>query len=137
MGIVAGADRRELLLYYAADVAGGATECISVATASRPQGPFIDTSSAPLECQKSLGGSIDLFTFIESSGSPYLLWKTGGRGSSKIWSEQLTPTGTAIAPGASPTVLLMPDQPWESGTVEAPDSPWLARTVFRSGPRPQ
>jgi beta-xylosidase len=109
------------LLYYAADVAGSGTECISVATASQPQGPFIDTSSAPLECQKSLGGSIDPFTFIDRNGSPYLLWKTGGPGSSKIWSEQLAPTGTTTAPGASPTVLLVPDQSWESGTIEAPD----------------
>ncbi len=109
------------LLYYAVDVAGSGTECISVATASQPQGPFIDKSTAPLECQKSLGGSIDPFTFIDSSGSAYLLWKSGGPGSSKIWSEQLAPTGTAMAPGANPTVVLVPDQAWEAGTVEAPD----------------
>lgn len=109
------------LLYYAVDVTGSGTECISVATASQPQGPFIDKATAPLECQKSLGGSIDPFIFIDSSGSAYLLWKSGGPGSSKIWSEQLAATGTAMAPGAVPTVLLVPDQPWEAGTVEAPD----------------
>ncbi|MGO9854929.1 MAG: glycoside hydrolase family 43 protein [Acidimicrobiales bacterium] len=109
------------LLYYAVDVAGSGTECISVATASQPQGPFIDKSTAPLECQTSLGGSIDPFTFVDSSGSAYLLWKSGGPGSSKIWSEQLAARGTAMAPGAVPTVLLVPDQPWEAGTVEAPD----------------
>ena len=43
------------VLYYAAHVAGTADECISVATSSQPQGPFHDTSTAPLECQKSLG----------------------------------------------------------------------------------
>ena len=68
------------LLYYAVDLAGSGTECISVATSGQPQGPFIDKSTAPLECQKSLGGSIDPFTFIDSSGSAYLLWKSGGPG---------------------------------------------------------
>lgn len=109
------------LLYYAVDVAGSGTECISVATASQPRGPFIDTSTAPLECQRSLGGSIDPFIFIDGNGSAYLLWKSGGPGSSKIWSEQLAPTGTAMAPEANPTVVLVPDRAWEAGTVEAPD----------------
>jgi Glycosyl hydrolases family 43 len=109
------------LLYYAADVAGGTQECISVATARQPQGPFSDTSTAPLECQKSLGGSIDPAVFIDTNGTPYLVWKSGGPGSSQIWSEQLNPSGTAFVTGANPSALLAPDRPWESGTVEAPD----------------
>lgn len=109
------------VLYYAADVAGGTKECISVATASQPQGPFNDTSTAPLECQKALGGSIDPAAFIDTNGTPYLVWKSGVPGSSKIWSEQLNSSGTAFVAGANPTGLLVPDQAWESGTVEAPD----------------
>ena len=66
------------VLYYAANVAGTADECISVATASQPQGPFHDTSTAPLECQKSLGGSIDPASFIDTNGTQYLVWKSGG-----------------------------------------------------------
>jgi beta-xylosidase len=109
------------LLYYAADVAGSGEECISVATATGPQGPFVDRSTAPLECQPALGGSIDPSSFIDTDGNLYLLWKSGGPGSSKIWSEQLDPTGTAFAAGATPTTLLVPTQTWEAGTVEAPD----------------
>ncbi len=109
------------VLYYAANVAGSGKECISVATATRPQGPFVDRSTAPLECQPALGGSIDPASFIDPNGGLYLLWKSGGPGSSRIWSEQLNGTGTAFAPGATPTVLLTPGQPWEAGTVEAPD----------------
>jgi hypothetical protein len=58
------------VLYYAADVAGpgGGEECISVATAAQPQGPFIDKSSSPLECQPSLGGSLDPSPFIDTDG---------------------------------------------------------------------
>jgi beta-xylosidase len=102
-------------------VAGTADECISVATATQPEGPFHDTSTAPLECQKSLGGSIDPASFIDTDGTPYLVWKSGGPGSSKIWSQQLVPSGTSFVPGSNPTSLLVPDQPWEAGTVEAPN----------------
>jgi hypothetical protein len=109
------------VLYYAANVAGTAEECISVATASQPQGPFRDTSTAPLECQKSLGGSIDPASFIDSNGTQYLVWKSGGPGTSRIWSQPLVPSGTAFVPATNPTSLLVPDQLWEAGTVEAPD----------------
>ena len=109
------------ILYYAVNVAGTADECISVATATQPEGPFHDKSTAPLECQKSLGGSIDPASFIDANGTPYLVWKSGGPGSSKIWSQQLDPSGTSFVPGSNPTSLLVPDQPWEAGTVEAPN----------------
>ncbi|HWD55885.1 MAG TPA: glycoside hydrolase family 43 protein [Acidimicrobiales bacterium] len=109
------------LMYYAVDVAATGTQCISVATAGGPQGPFVDTSAGPLECQQSLGGSIDPSTFIDANGNSYLVWKSGGPGTSRIWSEQLNTAGTGFAAGATPTQLLVPDQAWEAGTVEAPD----------------
>ncbi len=109
------------LLYYAVDIAGSNTECISVATSGQPQGPFVDTSTAPLECQQSLGGSIDPASFIDTNGTPYLVWKSGGPGSSKIWAQQLAPSGTSFVPGTNPIGLMAPDQSWEGGTVEAPN----------------
>ena len=112
------------LLYYAALVAGpgGGEECISVATAAQPQGPFIDSSTAPLECQPALGGSIDPSPFIDTDRNVYLEWKSnGGTGPATIWSEQLNPSGTAFVAGASPTQMLTPDQAWQGGIVEAPD----------------
>ncbi|MGO8826840.1 MAG: glycoside hydrolase family 43 protein [Acidimicrobiales bacterium] len=118
------------VLYYAANVAGSGRECISVATASQPQGPFVDRSTAPLECQPALGGSIDPASFIDANGNLYLLWKSGGPGTSKIWSEQLSPGGTAFAAGATPTTLLVPTQEWEAGTVEAPDMVTVAGRYF-------
>jgi hypothetical protein len=114
----------EYVLYYAAEVAGlgGGEECISVATAAQPQGPFVDNSSSPLECQASLGGSLDPSPFIDSNGNVYLVWKSdGGTGPATIWSEQLDPAGTGFAPNATPAQLLVPSQPWEAGVVEAPD----------------
>jgi hypothetical protein len=114
----------QYLLYYAADVAGpgGGEECISVATAAQPQGPFIDNSSFPLECQPSLGGSLDPSPFIDTDGKAYLEWKSnGGTGPATIWSEQLDPAGTGFAANATAVQMLTPDQPWEAGVVEAPD----------------
>ncbi|HEX7442452.1 MAG TPA: glycoside hydrolase family 43 protein [Acidimicrobiales bacterium] len=114
-------------LYYSAKVAGpgNGEECISVATAKRPEGPFVDTSTAPLECQASLGGSIDPSPFVDADGTPYLQWKSiGAEGQpATIWSQQLDSTGTGFAtvPGSMPVALIMADQPWEAGVVEAPD----------------
>ncbi len=112
------------LLYYAAEVAGppGGEECISVASATQPTGPFIDSSTAPLECQASLGGSLDPCPFVDTNGNLYLVWKSGSSGGSdKIWSEELNSNGLGFMANTSPVALLGPDQPWEGGTVEGPD----------------
>lgn len=109
------------LMFYTAEFAPSDTQCISVATASNPAGPFIDNSVLPLECQQALGGSIDPSAFTDANGVPYLVWKSGGPGSSTIWSQQLNTAGTGFAAGTTPVQLLAPDQPWEAGTVEAPD----------------
>ena len=112
------------VLYYSVRMAGagGGLECISVATATRPEGPFTDTSTGPFECQAALGGSIDPSPFIGADGMPYLIWKSnGGGGISAIWSQQLDATGRAFVPGSAPVQLLVPDQAWEGGIVEAPD----------------
>ena len=108
-------------MYYAVDPTGSPTECISVATAASPQGPFTDTSGGPLECQPSLGGSIDPSVFVDTSGTPYLLWKSGGPGTSRLWSQQLNPSGKSFVSGSTASNILSPDQGWEAGTVEAPD----------------
>ena len=93
-----------------------------MATAAQPQGPVIDQSTSPLECQPSLGGSIDPSPFVDTNGNVYLEWKSiGGTGPATIWSEQLDPSGTGFAPNATPVQLLVPSQAWEGGVVEAPD----------------
>jgi hypothetical protein len=111
-------------LYYSAVVAGpgGGEECISVATATQPQGPFVDNSAAPLVCQVRQNGSIDPDPFVGPGGALYLEWKSnGGAGQpAALWSEQLNPIGTGFPAGA-PSEMLIPTRPWEGGVVEAPD----------------
>jgi len=112
------------LLYYAAF--DGRQECVSVAKAPRPEGPFVDSTAAPLECQASMGGSIDPSPYTDASGNPFLTWKSNG-GSGRpatIWAQALSGSGTSFAPGSVPSVLLQPSQAWEGSVVEAPDM-WL------------
>jgi hypothetical protein len=111
----------KFLLYYATRVGASGLECISVATALQPEGPFVDNSTAPLECQQELGGSIDPSPFVDVNGTPYLEWKSGGSGNALLWSQQLDTTGTAFAFASKPSEMLVPDQSWQGGTVEAPD----------------
>jgi len=112
------------LLYYAAIEPSfeGNYECISVATATRPQGPFIDSSTAPMECQPALDGSIDPSPLVDSGGGLFLEWKSnGGAGPTTIWSEQLAASGLTMAPNTTPVQLLAPDEGWQGGMIEAPD----------------
>jgi beta-xylosidase len=109
------------VLYYAAVDGLTGKECISVAVAAGPQGPFVDDSKAPLECQLDLGGSIDPSPFLDASGTPYLVWKSQGTigEPSAIWSQQLTADGTGLA-GSASQILVRPSQSWEGGVVEGP-----------------
>jgi Glycosyl hydrolases family 43 len=111
------------VLYFSAVVSGGGEECISAATADSPTGPFVDTSTAPLECQSNLAGSIDPSPFTVADGPSYLQWKSNGAGGqpAQLWSEQLDAAGTGFAAGTAPTELLAANQSWEDGVVEAPD----------------
>jgi hypothetical protein len=113
--------KKTYLLYYAAARRSDGTSCISVATATRPQGPFTDSSRAPLVCQPEWGGSIDPDPYVDKTGRPYLAWKSnGGDGQpATIWAESLSAAGTTLV-GRAPVALLRPDRAWEGSVVEAP-----------------
>lgn len=112
----------DYVLYYSADFGASQEECISAAVATQPQGPYIDSSTWPIECQLDLGGSLDPSPFLDANGVPYLTWKSEGTGAHPpaLWSQQLTPDGTALVAATSAT-LLEPTQPWQGGVVEGPD----------------
>jgi hypothetical protein len=110
------------VLYYSAVYAPTGEQCISEAVASQPQGPYVDSSTEPMECQTALGGSMDPSPFVAADGTPYLTWKSQGANglAATLWSQQLTPAGTSLVAGA-PSPLLAPSQSWEGGIVEGPD----------------
>lgn len=109
------------VLYYAALDGHSGKQCISVAVAVEPQGPFVDNSTSPLVCQLDLGGSIDPSPFVDARGTPYLAWKSEGANGQPptIWSQRLSTNGLAFV-GPAPTALLQPSQGWEAGVVEGP-----------------
>ena len=53
------AARRAYLLYYTASDRTREPQCIGVAVAADPKGPFVDRLAEPIVCQTDLGGSID------------------------------------------------------------------------------
>ncbi|HEX7353864.1 MAG TPA: family 43 glycosylhydrolase [Mycobacteriales bacterium] len=99
------------IMFYDAVVAtpgaGQGKYCLSVATAAKVTGPYTDSSSGPLVCQASLGGSIDPQPFVDpQTGGAYLLWKSNDGSSaaaSQVWSAPLTASGTALA--AAPAAI--------------------------------
>lgn len=97
------------LLYYTTTERATRRQCISVATATKPAGPFRDSSSEALVCQRSQGGSIDPYAFADPSGGLYLLWKSDNNAVRKptaLWSRQLAADGQGWAPGSEAVRLL-------------------------------
>jgi hypothetical protein len=112
---------RSFVMYYTVHDRASGDQCISMATAPQPGGPFVDRSTAPFLCQVSDGGSIDPHPFVAPDGRLYLLWKSddNSRGfSPTIWSQGLTPDGTALV--GSPVRLLSDAAAWQFPVIERP-----------------
>jgi beta-xylosidase len=111
-----------VLHYTARDVQAG-RQCLSVAVASEPTGPFVDDSEEPLACQLDLGGSIDSSPFEDADGQRYLVWKSDGNCCAvpvKMWIQPLSDDGLRLE--GEPTELegIAADDAWEGTLVEAP-----------------
>jgi beta-xylosidase len=111
------------VLYYTARDRKSELQCLGVATASSPRGPFVDTRAEPLVCQRALGGTIDANAFQDADGKLYLYYKNDGnnpkaRKPTDIWAQRLSADGTAL--DGDPVALLRNDKPWEAHVVEAP-----------------
>lgn len=109
------------LLYYTASDARKNAQCIGVAVAASPFGPFVDSNDEPLVCQLDLGGSIDADAFRDADGKLYLYFKNDGNrvhARTSLWGQPLAPDGLSVA--GQPVELLKDDQGWEDRVVEAP-----------------
>jgi beta-xylosidase len=119
------------VMYYTVREPTRARQCISVATASAPEGPFVDERRAPLLYQLERGGSIDPCPFIDDGGDMYLVWKSDdnaiGRPSS-LWGQQLAANGLTLL--GAPVSLLVHDQAWEDPLIEAPSLVVSERTYY-------
>ncbi|HWG73151.1 MAG TPA: glycoside hydrolase family 43 protein [Acidimicrobiales bacterium] len=109
------------VMYYTARDTAAGRQCISVATSSTPQGPFTDTSTAPLIGQLPDGGSIDPNPFNDSTGARYLIWKSDDNAigqPTRLWGQRLSADGRTTA--GTPTLLLTESASWQAPTVEGP-----------------
>ncbi len=112
---------KEYLLYYTANNRKLDRQCIGLAIADNPVGPFRDTSAAPLVCQADLGGTIDANLFSDAGGKLYLYYKNDGNRVGKvseIWGQRLSDDGRMLV--GTPVSLLRDTKPWEQKLVEAP-----------------
>lgn len=118
------------VLYYTARDKSSGRQCLGVAVADAPQGPFRDPREEPFICQVSDGGSIDASPFYDADGTLYLLWKNDGNCCSRatwIYAQALSEDGTGLV--GEPVQLFRNDSPWEGGVVEAPQF-WLHDDVY-------
>lgn len=109
------------VLYYAARYRRWGRQAISVATAPRPEGPYVDGSTKPFIFQRRFGGSIDPSPFVDADGQAYLLWKADANAVGRqpsLWGQRLADDGQSLV--GSSTRLLVQDAAWERPLIEAP-----------------
>lgn len=109
------------LLYYTASSRELKAQCIGVAAADNPKGPFRDTNAAPIVCQTELGGTIDASPFRDADGKLYLYFKNDGNRIGKrtaLWGQLLSADGMAAT--GTPVKLLDDRAAWMERVIEAP-----------------
>lgn len=109
------------LLYYTASGRRENMQCVGVAVASDPKGPFVDSATAPIVCQTKLGGTIDASPFKDTDGSLYLYFKNDGNrvhARTALHGQRLSPDGMTVT--GEPQELLKDNERWEDRVVEAP-----------------
>jgi beta-xylosidase len=109
------------LLYYTARSTATNRQCIGVASATKPEGPFVDESDQPLICQAGEGGSIDASPFTDENGDRWLYWKNDGNAIGQptyLYGSRLSADGRSLT--GEPKQLLVNDAGWEAHVIEAP-----------------
>jgi beta-xylosidase len=107
--------------YYAAHDPTPNVQCIGVATARSPAGPFVDRSAKPKLCQRGGGGDIDPDLFRDTDGTLYLYFKNDGNCCgllTYLWAQKLAPNGTTFV--GKPVRLIYNDESWSGPVAEAP-----------------
>lgn len=111
------------LLYFTARERKSGLQCVGVASAADPLGPYASSAAAPLVCQRDQGGTIDASPFRDTDGKLYLYFKNDGNNPavlkpSRIWVQRLTSDGMALT--GSAINLIRNELYWEWRVVESP-----------------
>ena len=108
------------LLYYTARDKASNRQCVGVAIADKPNGPFKDSSDKAFVCQADEGGTIDASPFRDGD-KLYLYYKNDGNCCSittRLYVQEMAPDGLSLV--GEPTSLVQNDKLWEGRVVEAP-----------------
>jgi len=123
-------------LYYTASSRKYDAQCLGLAIADNPKGPFRDSSTEPFICQTKLGGTIDANVLKDTDGQLYIYYKNDGnrvKQRTALWGQRLSADGRSAIGEA---VQLIPDrEKWTERVIEAPTmvrSP-TGYTMFYSG----
>lgn len=119
------------LIYFTAKERRSQLQCVGVAGADSPMGPFTSEATEPLVCQREIGGTIDPHAYRDADGQLYLYFKNDGnhpdfRRATDIFVQRLAPDGLSLV--REPVALLRNDKPWEEHVIESP-------TMVRQGDR--
>jgi len=115
------------LLYFTARERRSDKQCIGVASATDPRGPFTSQATEPLVCQRDAGGSIDPHVFRDADNQLYLYYKNDGNAIGRpthIYGQRLASDGLSLS--SEPVSLLTNDKRWEAHVIESP-------TMVRNG----
>lgn len=108
-------------LYYTASSRRHEAQCIGLAIADSPRGPFRDASPEPFVCQPKLGGTIDANVLKDSDGKLYIYYKNDGnrvRQRTALWGQRLSADGRALV--GEPVELITDKERWTERVIEAP-----------------
>lgn len=126
------------VLWATARVGGTDQQCLFVATATSPLGPFV-ADRRPLERPANGTWAIDPSVHRDHVGDLWLTWKTDvDRGAiSMVVARRLADDGRSFARRSAPVELIRSGAGWEAGIVEAPCLVALGGTtwLFYSGNR--
>ncbi|MES3021452.1 MAG: glycoside hydrolase family 43 protein [Pseudomonadota bacterium] len=107
-------------LYYTARSAALDKQCVGVAIAAAPEGPFVDQAAQPLVCQGAEGGTIDASPHLVD-GRLYLYFKSDGNCCgmpTHLYGQELSADGLGVIGTA--VRLLTNGRAWEGAVIEAP-----------------
>jgi len=131
----------EKSLYFEAAESGFSqrAQCIGVATAGGPAGPFTPVPGPPLVCQFNHHGAIDPRTFVAPDHGLYLDWKSDDNANpsyppTHLWAQELSKNGEHFV-GKRRLLMSGSRHIWNGGLVEAPDMVYADHTywLFYSG----
>jgi len=109
------------VLYFTAHDAAADAQCIGVAAADDPAGPFVAVGDGMLVCPTADGGAIDASTFEDRDGTRMLLYKNDGNCCGlDTWISMVLLSADGLSLAGEPVRLIQQDQAWEGDLVEAP-----------------